>query len=256
MRPAFSAFGFRVSFVIRHSSFVIFMTFPPPSERQARVIWLAVTGFAIAMLVALVAALVWGLGRLLDLLSPVLWPLAVAGVLAYLLDPVVDWLERRKVPRTRAIVTVFCLAGAVVLGLLGSVVPYLVVETRQLVTELPDYTSRLQKQAEDWINNPPTIIRNLFPQTGKTNPDAAAAGGWNLVGERANQRRAVDCTGGNNHSPTGRRGCRAGIGDRLGGESAADGRFVDFAGRFLPGFLVRLARGAGIDSHLRVLFPG
>ena len=152
------------------------MSFPPPSERQARVIWLAVTGFAIAMLVALVAALVWGLGRLLDLLSPVLWPLAVAGVLAYLLDPVVDWLERRKVPRTRAIVTVFCLAGAVVLGLLGSVVPYLVVETRQLVTELPDYTSRLQKQAEDWINNPPTIIRNLFPQTGKTNPDAAAAG--------------------------------------------------------------------------------
>jgi predicted PurR-regulated permease PerM len=152
------------------------MTFPPPSERQARVIWLAVTGCAIAMLVALVVGLVWGLGQLLDILAPVLWPLAVAGVVAYLLDPIVDWLERRKVPRTRAIVTVFCLSGAVVLGLLGSVVPYLVVETRELVTEIPGYSSRLQKQAEDWINHPPAIIRNLFPQPAKTHPEQAAAG--------------------------------------------------------------------------------
>jgi predicted PurR-regulated permease PerM len=150
------------------------MNLPPPSERQARLIWLAVTGLAIAVLVALVAALIWGLGRLLDLLAPVLWPLAVAGVIAYLLDPVVDGLERRKVPRTRAIVTVFCLAGAVVVGLLGSVVPYLVVETRELVTEIPGYTSRLQKQAEDWINHPPAIIRNLFPETAK--PEASVPG--------------------------------------------------------------------------------
>ncbi len=150
------------------------MSIPPPTQRQARIIWLAVTGLAVATLVALVAALVWGLGRVLDILAPVLWPLAVAGVIAYLLDPVVDWLERRKVPRTRAIVTVFCLAGAVVLGLLGSVVPYLVVETRELVSEIPGYTSRLQKKTEDWINQPPTIIRKLLPEKAKTNPEAAA----------------------------------------------------------------------------------
>ena len=73
-----------------------------PTERQARIIWLAATGLAIAVLVFLVAVLVWGLGRALDLLSPVLWPLAVAGVIAYLLDPVVDWFERRRLSRARA----------------------------------------------------------------------------------------------------------------------------------------------------------
>src|SRR5437660_4725872 len=114
-----------------------------PTERQARVIWLAITGLAIATLLALFATLIWALGRALDLFAPVLWPLAVAGVVAYLLDPVVDWLERRKLPRTRAIVTVFCLAGAVVVGLLGSIVPYVVVGTRELVSEIDDYTSRL-----------------------------------------------------------------------------------------------------------------
>jgi predicted PurR-regulated permease PerM len=160
------------------------MNFPPPTERQARVIWLAITGLAIATLVTLLAALIWGLGRALDLLAPVIWPVAVAGVVAYLLDPVVDWLEHHKVPRTRAIVTVFCLAGAVVLGFIGSIVPYLVVETRELVNEIPAYTERLQKQAEHWIDNPPEIVQKLLTQKSKpgtesvtsTTTNAAVAG--------------------------------------------------------------------------------
>ncbi|MGA2436320.1 MAG: hypothetical protein ABSG25_13670, partial [Bryobacteraceae bacterium] len=80
------------------------MSFPPPTEKQARLIWLALSGLAIATLVALVAALIWGLGYALRLLSPVLWPLAIAGVIAYLLDPVVDFFERRGLSRPRAIV--------------------------------------------------------------------------------------------------------------------------------------------------------
>jgi len=66
-----------------------------PSERQARIIWLAATGLAIVALVAVVVLLIWGLGRVLDVLSPVLWPLAVAGVIAYLLNPVVNYFEKK-----------------------------------------------------------------------------------------------------------------------------------------------------------------
>ena len=80
------------------------MNFPPPSAHQARLIWAALTGLAIATIISLIAGLIWGLGEVLRILGPVLWPLAVAGVVAYLLDPVVDWLERRKLPRTRAII--------------------------------------------------------------------------------------------------------------------------------------------------------
>ena len=77
------------------------MPFPPPTEKQARVIWLALTGLAIAALVALMVGLVWGLGQVLRILSPVLWPLAIAGVLAYLLDPVVGFLEQRELSRPK-----------------------------------------------------------------------------------------------------------------------------------------------------------
>ena len=75
----------------------------PPTEKQACAIRFALTGLAVATVIVLIVAAVWGLGRVLDLLSPVLWPLAIAAVVACLLSPVVDVFERKKVPRARAI---------------------------------------------------------------------------------------------------------------------------------------------------------
>ena len=144
------------------------MSFPAPTERQARVIWLALTGLAFAVLGALVAALIWSLGRLLELLSPVIWPLAVAGILAYLLDPVVDFIEHRGVPRARAIVCVFALAFVIVGALFGSVVPQVITETRQLALRIPGYADSLEKRLEKWINNPPPWVKRWLER--ETNP--------------------------------------------------------------------------------------
>src|SRR5712675_677349 len=53
-----------------------------PTEKQARILWFALTGLAVATVILLIVAAVWGLSRLLDVSSPVLWPLAVAAVVA------------------------------------------------------------------------------------------------------------------------------------------------------------------------------
>src|SRR5690349_14930265 len=98
------------------------MSFTPPTKRQAHLFWTALSGLAIAVLAALAVALVWGLGRVLDILSPVLWPLAVAGVIAYVLDPVVDHFERKGLPRSHAIVSVFAIALVSVAGVLANIV--------------------------------------------------------------------------------------------------------------------------------------
>ena len=140
------------------------MSLPPPSQRQAQLIWLALTGLAIAVLVALVAGLVWGLGQVLRILSPVLWPVAVAGVLAYLLDPVVDRLERKGVSRVRAIVCVFALAVALVAALFSSVVPQLIDEARQLVATAPTYALNIEKRVHHWISHPPALLSKLLPR--------------------------------------------------------------------------------------------
>lgn len=138
------------------------MSFPPPSPLQARVIWLAVTGLSIALLVALVGALVWGTGQVIRVLSPVLWPLALAGVLAYLLDPLVDLLQRRGVPRGRAILCVFALALCILVALFASVVPRIVVESRDLISRIPSFVDRLQERADYWLTHPPELLKGFI----------------------------------------------------------------------------------------------
>jgi predicted PurR-regulated permease PerM len=153
------------------------MNVPPPTEKQARVIWFALTGLAVATVIALIVAAVWGLGRVLNLLSPVLWPLAIAAVMACLLSPVVDFFERKKIPRTRAILLVFVMAFALVLGVLANVLPQVVVETKQLAAKVPEYSERLQMRVNRFVAQPPEFIRRFLPPAADAAADAGQTGG-------------------------------------------------------------------------------
>ena len=149
------------------------MNFPPPSEKQTRVIWLAVTGLAVAALVGLVVAMIWGAGRVLQMLSPVLWPLAIAGVIAYLLDPVVDRLEQRGFSRANSILCVFGIALLILVALFGSIVPQLVSETRLLAARVPEYAAKLERRIESWSTNRPPLIEKFFKHTPLAATNAA-----------------------------------------------------------------------------------
>jgi len=86
-----------------------------PTDFQLRTAWKAVTGIAIAIIAVLLVLLVMVTGKVLGFLQPVLVPLAIAGILAYLLDPVVSFLLGRKVfgkeiSRMWAIIIVFSAA--------------------------------------------------------------------------------------------------------------------------------------------------
>jgi len=134
----------------------------PPTESQTRILWFALTGLAVATIIALVAGGVWGMSRLLEILGPVLWPLALAAVVACLLSPVVDFFERRKVPRVRAILLVFLVAFALVAGVLASVLPQVIEETRQLADKVPEYSQRLQNFITNLIAQPPEILHHFW----------------------------------------------------------------------------------------------
>jgi predicted PurR-regulated permease PerM len=148
------------------------MSFPQPTRRQGHLFWTALSGLAIAILVGLIVLLVWGLGRVLDILSPVLWPLAVAGVVAYLLDPMVDFIERKGVSRSRAIVCVFAVAIIIVAGVSASVIPPIVNQTREFAARVPAIQDKTVKFVEDWINNPNGLYEKLKGSSAKT-PAAA-----------------------------------------------------------------------------------
>ncbi len=128
------------------------MSFPTPSEKQGRVLWFSLTALAVAVLLALLGLLLWGLGFVINKLTPVLLPLAIAGILAYLLDPAVDFFERvLRIPRVRAIILVFFLALMLVLMLLAFVMPKIVVEAGDLLDKLPGYAKDFREKFSEWL---------------------------------------------------------------------------------------------------------
>jgi predicted PurR-regulated permease PerM len=160
------------------------MSLPPPTQGQSRIIWTAVTGLAIAVIIGLVVGLIWGISQVLTVLGPVLWPIAIAGVIAYLLDPVVDFLEHRRIPRTRAILVVFVAALLVVAGIAGSVIPQVVVETQSLVRSMPGYANSMGHRVGKWMANPPALVQMVLKKAGyrdQTPVDAVATGTNDLV---------------------------------------------------------------------------
>ena len=129
------------------------MAYPPPTEKQAKILWTSVTALAVGVLLALIALLTLGVGWVVNALSSVLIPLAIAGVIAYLLDPIVDWFQKKHgFKRQNAIILVFCIAVLLVGGVVGSVVPSLISQVSELTTEFPKQTKKFQLSVSSIVN--------------------------------------------------------------------------------------------------------
>ena len=72
---------------------------------------------------SLLVGLVWLIGQIFGFLQPVLVPLIVAGIIAYLLDPVVRLLEKRGLNRLWAVVSVFLATLIATTLLVAAVLP-------------------------------------------------------------------------------------------------------------------------------------
>ncbi|MDP9035414.1 MAG: AI-2E family transporter [Myxococcota bacterium] len=85
------------------------------------------------------------------LLRGVLIPLFFAFLLAYALDPFVDWLEARRVPRALAApVVMLAIAGLLTL-LLVFAIPMFLDELQAAAADLPDQLRRLEERVEPWL---------------------------------------------------------------------------------------------------------
>ena len=172
------------------------MSFPAPTEKQARIVWVSITALAIAILIATLCLFIWGLGEVLHVLSPVLWPLAVAGIIAYLLDPVVDFFEHKNISRRKAIILVFAICTVALVGLLASVVPRLVHETEKLIADLPAYSRDLQNDLARWVSRRPFFDawrERIFPaRAPATNPQPDISAVTNEVTTGTTNRASAD----------------------------------------------------------------
>ena len=124
-----------------------------PTEKQAKILWASVTALAIGVLIGLTGVLVLGMAKLASMISSVLLPLAIAGVIAYLLDPVVDWFQKKRgFKRQNSIILVFIMALLLVGGLVASVVPSLISQVGKLTTDFPENAKKFQESVSSFVN--------------------------------------------------------------------------------------------------------
>jgi predicted PurR-regulated permease PerM len=143
-----------------------------PTPFQKKMFWAAITAVSFVAIGAVLTLLGWLIFHGIWYLQPILVPIAIAAILAYLLDPVVVWLERRRLSRTMSVIAVFSVSIAVVAGILIYIIPAVGNQGQQLATRMPEYIERAQALIDQTIENAKRLAeRPIFQR-----PENPAAG--------------------------------------------------------------------------------
>ncbi|ADO58950.1 MULTISPECIES: AI-2E family transporter [Paenibacillus] len=106
------------------------------------------------------------------LLKTIILPVILSGVLYYLLNPLVDVLERNKVKRVYSIVVLFLLIIGIIAIVITSVVPVIRDQIQGLIQNVPAYTEQVKQQFERLIGS---NFVNQFQNTIQIDPSELAS---------------------------------------------------------------------------------
>ncbi len=116
---------------------------------QRKIVGFALTLAASLLIVLLLALMVVGLSRALGFFSSVLWPLAAAGVVALILQPVVSLMERRlRVGRLTAVVILYGTFVLTLVGVVGAITPKIVAQTVEFAHSVPALWEQVKTYGE------------------------------------------------------------------------------------------------------------
>ena len=150
------------------------------TDGQRKVVGFTLTLLALLAAVALLALVVWVLGWLVGRFSSVLWPLAVAGILALVLRPVIGVFETRLgLRRLPAVILLFGLVLLAAGGFALVVIPPIARQLLDFIAFLPVLWERafiyVQQNYPDWkevgqryLNHPTvqSLLTSLKDQAG------------------------------------------------------------------------------------------
>ncbi len=128
------------------------------------------------VLALLAAAVLYGVGRLFLALEPVLLPVIIAGILAYLLFPCVVWVQRRVKVRALAVLLVLVLGAASVTGFGFTIVPPLIKQTSELIEKRQQILEVATSTGREMLEGNRLIQQGIDMLYDKTVKDAHAAG--------------------------------------------------------------------------------
>lgn len=107
-------------------------------DKQKRV-WLVAAG--LVLISVIVAWFFW-------MVRPILSPFILALIVAYLLDPAVNFLASKGIPRTWAILILYLAVTMIVTAVVLGLLPRFLGDLNQLARSVPDYGGRLRSLAD------------------------------------------------------------------------------------------------------------
>ena len=122
------------------------MTTPPeyPTTWQKKVIWRAAAALSIAVIFSVSVAFLYVFSQVMAFMQPILVPFAVAGVMAYLMEPVVTRMVKFGTTRHRAVTGVFIISSLAIVGILFWIIPVVSTQTVKLATKVPDISYKVR----------------------------------------------------------------------------------------------------------------
>lgn len=88
-----------------------------------------------------------------EFLKAVLAPFLVAMIISYMLNPIVNLLHGRKVPRTAAVLLIYAVFISVCVVILMNLIPMFMNQVEELSEHMPELTVRAQSMVDHFNNN-------------------------------------------------------------------------------------------------------
>lgn len=97
-------------------------------------------------------------------ISTIFFPILIAGFLYFLLNPVVNFLERRKLPRVAAILVIYVIFAGLIVLVVGNLVPAITKQAGELINNLPTFAHEIVDVLNDAAKS--SKIQNFIAQQG------------------------------------------------------------------------------------------
>lgn len=122
-----------------------------PTAWQKKIMWAALSAIFVVLLIVIAGSAIWVAANLIAFLQPILIPVAIAVILAYLLDPLVTKISRGGLSRTKAVLLVFAVAAVAFAALMSWLVPTISMQSGNFARELPNYTQKARDRIVDLV---------------------------------------------------------------------------------------------------------
>ena len=120
-----------------------------PTPWQHKTMWAALTALFVMLLITIACSVVWIAANVIGFIQPILIPVAIAVILAYLLDPLITKMTAQGLGRTKAVLALFTIAILSIGALIAWLAPIVSMQAASVGRELPQYTLEARDKVVD-----------------------------------------------------------------------------------------------------------